>query len=146
MIPYYHKLVSIMVMASTVQCCGSGRSLYRHSKTHPNLSQEIDVDQVLYKLIRFGIDVHMGQYDARVVHHYVHGAQFFHDHRVHAADLLPIGNVDFVTFGYSAVSIDCFCRLAAPFAVDVNASNFSAQHVEPLAKFAAQTSRGPGNL
>jgi len=88
----------------------------------------------------------MGQYDARVVHHYVHGAQFFHDRGVHGPDLLPVGNVDFVTFGHPSVSIDHFCRLGTPFAVDVNASNFGTQRVEPHAKFAAQTSSCPGNL
>jgi len=113
---------------------------------HPNLSQEIDVDQVFDELIRFGIDVHMGQHDARVVHHYVHGAQFVHDRRMHVPNLLPVGDVDFVTFGHPATSIDRLCRLGAPFAVDVNASDFGAQRVEPQAKLAAQTSSCPGNL
>lgn len=139
-----HNTIDMVVLLS--QCHYSSVLRFRHCRAHPNLSQEIDVYQVFDKLIRFGIDVHMGQHDACVVHHYVHGAQFFYDRLVHVPDLLPVGNVDFVIFGHTTMSVNRLSRLCATFTIDVNASNFGTQLVEPYAKLSSQTSRCPGNL
>lgn len=88
----------------------------------------------------------MAPHDGGVVDQYVDRADFVYYPSVHVFDLIPFGNVAFVTAGHASRFSDDSYRFVGFRFVDVQARYFRAEIGESRREFAAQSPGGTGDL